>query len=258
MSKEDALEKASAPAGWSGNMCPELSAPTKVRTSEQSSTKRSKLSAHKPPLFLSLNTDGLKSDASLTWEENGALLGEFSTLSFGECPSVESASHLSLILEASPHPKYSLSAKACLGILRRAERRGKPLPPILRAALERQASASPSTTKPPATTGGGTTRQNDGAGNGLGIGVNGDPSPTLTAGDRHGVAIGINDDIAGTLDASYYKGCGARAGTEREVVLAPVAIPVENHPQDSRVKLSADGTVQTLSGQMGTGGGMFH
>ena len=74
-------------------------------------------------------------------------------------------------------------------------------------------------TKPPATTGG-TTRQNDGAGNGLGIGVNGDPSPTLTAGDRH---------------------C--------------VAISVENHPQDSRVKLSADGTVQTLSGQMGTGGG---
>ena len=34
-----------------------------------------------------------------------------------------------------------------------------------------------------------------------------------------------------------------------------VAIPVENHPNDSRVKLSEDGIVQTLSGRMGTGGG---
>ena len=139
MSKEDALEKAFAPAGWSGKMSPELSAPTKVRTSEQSSTKRSKLSARKPPLFLSLNTDGLQPDALPMWGDNGALLGEFSTRSFGECPSVESASRLSQILEVSPHPKYFLSAKACRGILRRAERRGKPLPPILRAALERQA-----------------------------------------------------------------------------------------------------------------------
>ena len=36
-------------------------------------------------------------------------------------------------------------------------------------------------------TGGGPTRNHDGAGNGLGIGKDGDPSPTLTAGDRHGV-----------------------------------------------------------------------
>lgn len=70
---------------------------------------------------------------------NGALLGAFSMLSFGECPSVENASHLSQILEASPHPKYSLSAKACLGIVRRAERRGKELPPLLKTALLNQA-----------------------------------------------------------------------------------------------------------------------
>ena len=29
---------------------------------------------------------------------------------------------------------------------------------------------------------------------------------------------GVNGDIAGTLDANYYKGCGERQGTEREVV----------------------------------------
>lgn len=33
------------------------------------------------------------------------------------------------------------------------------------------------------------------------------------------------------------------------------AVAVENHPNDSRVKISEDGVVQTLSGRMGTGGG---
>lgn len=118
---------------------PELSAPTKERTLGQSSKKQSKSQSRKPPLFLSLRTDGQQPDASPMWEENGALLGAFSMLSFGECPSVENASHLSQILEASPHPKYSLSAKACLGIVRRAERRGKELPPLLKTALLNQA-----------------------------------------------------------------------------------------------------------------------
>ena len=69
----------------------------------------------------------------------GPSLGEFLTLSFGEYPSVGAESHLSQILEDSPHPKYSLSAKACQGIIRRAERRGKPLPDLLRTVLEKQA-----------------------------------------------------------------------------------------------------------------------
>ena len=36
----------------------------------------------------------------------------------------------------------------------------------------------------------------------------------------------------------------------------PSFYPVENHPQDCRVKLSDDGIVQTLSSKMGTGGAM--
>lgn len=39
--------------------------------------------------------------------------------------------------------------------------------------------------------GGGESRNHDGSGNGLGIGKEGDPSPTLTAGDRHGVAVAL-------------------------------------------------------------------
>ena len=71
----------------------------------------------------------------MTRWEPGALLGEYMTRSFGESPSEENASRLSQILEDSPLPKYSLSAKACIGILNRAERRGKELPKELKAAL---------------------------------------------------------------------------------------------------------------------------
>ena len=61
--------------------------------------------------------------------------------SFGESPKEENASLLSQILVEEAHPKYSLSAKACQGILNRASRRGKELPEILKQALENQAKA---------------------------------------------------------------------------------------------------------------------
>ena len=47
---------------------------------------------------------------------------------------------LSSILQADAPEKYCLSPKACQGILRRAARRGKELPEVLRIALERQAA----------------------------------------------------------------------------------------------------------------------
>ena len=61
---------------------------------------------------------------------------EFLTLNTGESPSAAVESTLSSILEANAPEKYYLSAKACEGILRRAERRGKELPPMLKTALE--------------------------------------------------------------------------------------------------------------------------
>lgn len=82
---------------------------------------------------------GVGLQAEQSWEMGGALLGEYTMLSFGECPSVENESLLSQILEDKPHPKYSLSAKACQGILNRAQRRGKKLPEQLLKALENQA-----------------------------------------------------------------------------------------------------------------------
>lgn len=121
-------EKTPAQGIWCGKMYPELSAPTKEPISASCSKKPPKWPANKPPLFLSLKTDGLQPDALPMWEDNGALRGEYLMHSFGVCPKDENASHLSQILEASPHPKYSLSAKACLGILNRAEKKGQAAP----------------------------------------------------------------------------------------------------------------------------------
>lgn len=123
---------------WSGKTCPEHSARTKGQTSEPSCKKRRESSSKKPPLFLFLKRDGLQPDASMEWVTGGDSLvshGAYSMLSFGESPSVAVESHLSQILEDSPLPKYYLSAKACQGILRRAERRGKELPQMLKEAL---------------------------------------------------------------------------------------------------------------------------
>ena len=55
----------------------------------------------------------------------------------GESFSLPCLVNLSTVLENEPvHQKYSLSQKACQGILRRAERRGKALPEPLREALQ--------------------------------------------------------------------------------------------------------------------------
>jgi len=57
-----------------------------------------------------------------------------------ECPNAVVASYLSQILQETVPERFYLSAKACRGILRRAEKRGKELPPMLKAALERQSA----------------------------------------------------------------------------------------------------------------------
>ena len=134
-----------APDTWSGKTSPERSAATEDGTSNPSSRKRSGSSSRKPPLCLCLKTGGPQAAAS--WEPDGALLGEFSMHSFGECPSVAVESRLSQILEDDPHPKYYLSAKACQGILNRAARRGKDLPEALKAALLMQSESGGAVTE---------------------------------------------------------------------------------------------------------------
>lgn len=70
--------------------------------------------------------------------------------------------------------------------------------------------------------------------------------------DPNGVAdarsIGYQDEVSPTLR-------GGEGGNQKPCVMeVREAIPIENHPNDSRCKFSDDGVVQTLSGRMGTGG----
>ena len=57
-------------------------------------------------------------------------------LNTGESPKDAVESTLSQILQANVPERYYLSKTACEGILRRAERRGKELPAMLKEALE--------------------------------------------------------------------------------------------------------------------------
>ena len=73
------------------------------------------------------------------WEILSPWRGESLTLNTGASPRDAAVSTLWQILEDKPHPRYYLTRKACLGILRRASERGKPLPEQLGIALEIQA-----------------------------------------------------------------------------------------------------------------------
>jgi hypothetical protein len=81
--------------------------------------------------------DGTLAPSSGRWLKSG--MGsptEFVMLNIGEWPSDAGVCSLSDTLEIGDVPqRFFLSAKACQGILRRAEKRGKELPPLLQLAL---------------------------------------------------------------------------------------------------------------------------
>jgi len=81
---------------------------------------------------------------SSTGYGNAGLLsaGGFWTASISESPSGAVACSLSAVLQKQVSPKYSLSPKAAQGILRRAEKRGRKLPPALHQALTDLVSTS--------------------------------------------------------------------------------------------------------------------
>lgn len=128
---------------WSGKTCLEHSAATKGKTLRQSSKRSSASRNRKPPILKRLKKAGTPGgDTTMKWEDDGAWLGECMMRNTGESPNVAVVSRLSQILEVTPPAKYSLSAKACQGILRRAERRGKDLPLTLKAVLLMQSETA--------------------------------------------------------------------------------------------------------------------
>ncbi len=110
-----------------------------------SSGKTSAASCHK-------TEDGLLEPSSGRWATSG-MGGPTESWTRSMCewtdtlvpsPSDDGVCSLSHVLEDSRDvpPRFFLSPKACAGILRRAERRGKTLPPLLLAALK-SAARSP-------------------------------------------------------------------------------------------------------------------
>ena len=74
----------------------------------------------------------------MRWETSGRWTsdGECWTASMSEWPSDGAACSLSQILEDDVSPRFWLSPMGCRGVLRRAAKRGKELPPSLKVALE--------------------------------------------------------------------------------------------------------------------------
>jgi len=75
------------------------------------------------------------------WSNAGmAQHGGCLTVSISEWPKDADVVSLSEVLETDVAQKYYLSKKACQGILRRAEKRGKELPTVLKQALQEVAN----------------------------------------------------------------------------------------------------------------------
>mgnify|MGYP000874825777 CR=1 FL=1 len=111
------------------------------RIFKKSSKRSSKLKNH---TFMLLDLrPGAGNMLGAYWEYDPPWLGSFGTLNTSECPKDAVECSLWQILQATAPSRYSLSQTACLGILRRAECRGKSLPPLLEAALRMQAGLDP-------------------------------------------------------------------------------------------------------------------
>jgi len=111
------------------------------RIFKKSSKRSSKLKNH---TFMLLDLrPGAGNMLGVYWEYDPPWLGSFGMLNTSECPKDAVECSLWQILQATAPSRYSLSQTACLGILRRAECRGKSLPPLLEAALRMQAELDP-------------------------------------------------------------------------------------------------------------------
>ena len=219
---------------------------------------------------------------TMKWEDDGAWLGECMTRNTGESPNAVVESRLSQILEATPHMKYCLSARACQGILRRAARRGKDLPETLKQVLLMQSASGGGCdgggkgaliqTEKSGTLG----TSNDqtiftpipinlmvatrckalGRGTGFGVGEPGDPANTISAAHSHGVfcagfkagqgaqagGIGYGEEVSPTLAA-------APSGTNQ----TPAVVALDmSHACD--VIRECGEIAPSLQARMGTGG----
>lgn len=258
-----------------GRTLSEHSAAIEEKTS-QPCWKKLRVSQNQDFLYLDCRTsrNGQKQEPLTVM--GGLSLGELTTLRTGEKPSetavqemlsvwgphsVAEESRLSQILEVNPLPKYNLTAKACQGILRRAERRGKDLPERLKAVLLMQSASGGGCdgggkgalvqTEKSGTLGTGndqtiftptpinlmvaTRCKALGRGTGFGVGEPGDPANTISAAHSHGVfatAIPINDKATrwqGGGESRNHDGSGNGLGIGKEGDPSPTLTAGDRH-----------------------------
>lgn len=183
------------------------------------------------------------------------------TLNIGEKPREPNPTKLSQILETEADQKYRLSARACQGILNRAERRGKELPKELKKTLEEQIlldQQSPSKNEVERDEISGTVTAEVGVPNhsgpkvmevipmegngqreshcGDGYGKFGDPSFTLNGTEHHGVAkIDCKNPwdpqsarVYGDDSTWHSLNANESGGQSRDAVLTSVAVRLDN------------------------------
>ena len=129
-----------APDTFAGRMSQAASAQAR-RTGRISGLSWRKLLDYIAPdyQFLDLSADAGNLLGQSEWTIRSALHGGCWLRNSGASPRDAIESFLSQILQERPPKKYYLTTAACLGILRRAEERGKPLPKALDTALRIQA-----------------------------------------------------------------------------------------------------------------------
>ena len=191
------------------------------------------------------------------WEYDPAWLGPPGRLNTSECPKGAVESSLSQILLDTVPSRYYLSRRACLGILRRARERGKPLPPQLEQALKLQAGTADDGALMAAAN-----RQKQtfvaafsaNAGSRAGsTGFQEEVSPTLKGSQSGGMmpaVLCLNDQGGGVLDCSEEISGTLRA---QEHGHQP-AVLFECHGIDGRYRGPLP-VAPTLSARAGTGGG---
>ena len=240
-----------------GRMCLESiqAASRPARTSSRSSRRSSALK-NRTLMLLDLRP-GAGNLLGPYWEYDPAWLGPPGRLNTSECPKGAVDASLSQILLDTVPSRYYLSRRACLGILRRAGERGKPLPPQLEQALKLQAGTADDGALMAAAN-----RQKQtfvaafsaNAGSRAGsTGYQEEVSPTLKGSQSGGMmpaVLCLNDQGGGVLDCSEEISGTLRA---QEHGHQP-AVLFECHGIDGRYRGPLP-VAPTLSARAGTGGG---
>lgn len=240
------------PESYAGRTCLEPS-PQVSRTARTSGSSLRRLLKYVYPtyMFLDLTPGNFNLLGGYEWEIRSPWAGELPLLNTGVSPKEEHESSLPQILEDSPHPRYYLSPKACLGILRRAKVRGKLLPKRLEAALLAQAGLSDGEDIDTGVCAYHINQRNEGIDlhgvAGALMATQNLQMQTFAAGFSPGAgssagSVGYTEDVAPTLKS-------ADGGNTTPAVLRLY----ENHGIDSRYKGPFD-VAPTLSARAGTGG----